>query len=68
MRESQSAFVRGCGFPCSSDPPEQLGPGRVGQVVVGKITAFQNLVDEGEARGRAIPHSHRRGAIQFDNR
>jgi len=54
------------GRPGFRGPPEaaaQVGPSRMGQVVVGKITTIEDRVDERESRRRSVAQSRsqRRG-------
>jgi hypothetical protein len=52
----------------SAESPAQVGPRRVREVIVFKIAARQDGVDEREAGGRRVAHRDRHGPVQFHDR
>ena len=51
----------------SAEPPAEIGPGGMGQMVAGQVRTGEDRVDQLEARLRSVTHRHGHRTIQFDN-
>src|SRR6188768_1431064 len=67
LRKLQRLLVRHPGLLPPPQPPAEVRPGGVGQVVPREVAAPEDCVDEAQARGRAVAHSHRDGSVQLDH-
>ena len=67
-RQGQRALVRRAGVRRSTQPTAQIRFGGVGEPVLDQVSALENRVDNRETRLGPVPHRHRDGAIQLDDR
>src|SRR5260370_15398654 len=68
LSEFQGTLVRCPGLGHSSEPPANVCPCRMRQVVIRQITAREDGVNQRQARLGTVAHSHRHGAVQLDYR
>ena len=55
LRQAEGALVRGAGFCCSAEAAAEVGVRGMCEVVIQEIAAFEDSVDEREARRIAEP-------------
>jgi hypothetical protein len=67
-RERQGALVGRTGLGSPVQPPAQIPPGRVREVVVGQLTARENGINQRQTGRRSIAHRYCHGAIQLYDR
>ena len=66
--ERDRALVRRAGIVGHAEPPAQVGPGRVREVVIVKIAAREDRIDQRQTGSGAVAHRDRDGAVQLDHR
>ena len=66
-REGERPFVRGSRILCPAKPAAEVGAGGVGQPVILKIAAIENLVDGVEPGLGTVSHADRDRSIQLDH-
>lgn len=64
-RQLQGPPIGGPSLRCPSQPPAEVRPRRVGQVVPPKVAPVQDRVHEGKPRPRTVSHGHGRGPVQL---
>src|SRR5687768_11235545 len=67
LREAERPFVGASCFGGSSQPPVEIRPRRVRQVIVRQIAPREDGIDKGKTRQRALVHRHRYSAVQLDH-
>src|SRR5690349_253550 len=64
----ECTFEGSSGFRHASQASAQLAASRMSEPIILQVAPIENGVDQGETHGRAIPHRHRNGAVELDDR
>src|SRR5688572_27860634 len=66
-REAEGPLVGRAGFNGPSQPPAEIRPRRMSEVIRGQIATCQERVDQGQTRQGPVPHRDGGGAVQLDH-
>src|SRR5207248_148543 len=66
-RQLQGPLIGNAGLGDFSQPPTQVGPSRVSQIIVGQFAPHEDRLDQRQPRRGAVAHRHRHGTIQLDH-